>query len=224
MSHFTVYVIVPKNKKPGDKYLEEVLAPYDEAKEVPEYNRKCHCIGHRVGDAAMKSAEKKFGPFPDIRAAYHALPEAKRTEKKWKEMSGKFIAFVTKEEKRLKPKAKPDKNCDSCKGKGTYKSIYNPKSQWDWWVIGGRWSGLIRGLDRGESSALADNLEKAGKIKAKNFPFAIVTPEGEWVESGSMGWFAMVANAKSEKTWNKICQTIFKKYKDLDVIGVDCHI
>jgi len=223
MSHFTVYVIVPKKTKPNESYLEKVLAPFDEQLEVPQYDRKCHCIGHKLGASVMQIAEKKFGPFHKIRDAYHALPEAQQTDKKWKAMSGKFIAFVNAEEARLLPKAKPDKKCESCKGKGTYKSEYNPKSKWDWWVVGGRWNGHIKGKASTVAS-IANNLEKAGKIKAKNFPFALVTPEGEWVEQGSMGWFAMVANEKSQKSWTKICQTIFKKYKDCDVIGIDCHI
>ena len=223
MSHYTVYVIVPKNTKPSEKYLEKVLEPFDEQKEVPEYDRKCNCGINMLNHQLFKNVEKKLGPFPEIREAYHALPKAKQTEKKWKSMTAKFTALLKAEEKRMAGKAKPDKKCENCKGTGTYKSEYNPKAKWDWWVVGGRWNGLIKGITS-TTESIENNLEKAGKIKAKNFPFAIVTPEGEWVGQGDMGWFAIVSNEKDQNTWTKTCQTIFKKYKDLDVIGIDCHI
>lgn len=33
--------------------------------------------------------------------------------------------------------------CDECHGTGTYMSTYNPKSKWDWYEVGGRWSGWL---------------------------------------------------------------------------------
>ncbi len=30
-----------------------------------------------------------------------------------------------------------------CGGTGKYMTTYNPKSKWDWWVIGGRWQGML---------------------------------------------------------------------------------
>lgn len=229
MSHFTVYVIVPKKTKPSEKYLEKVLEPFDENKEVPKYKLKCECSTYAMNDHIRAAADKKLGSFQDMREAYWNLPKAKQTEKKWKALIKPYEAFMKKEEKRLANKFKPDKKCSECKGTGTRTTTYNPKSKWDWYSIGGRWDGVIKDSPTehdgfGSDGPIEKNVEKAGKIKAKNYPFAIVTPEGEWVESGTMGWFAMVANKKSEKSWTSICQTIFKKYKDCDVIGVDCHI
>lgn len=37
--------------------------------------------------------------------------------------------------------------CDECKGGGKSKSTYNPKSKWDWYVIGGRWTGEFSDYD-----------------------------------------------------------------------------
>jgi hypothetical protein len=34
-----------------------------------------------------------------------------------------------------------DKKCENCQGTGGYKSKYNPDAKWDWYQIGGRWSG-----------------------------------------------------------------------------------
>lgn len=37
----------------------------------------------------------------------------------------------------------PDPECYDCHGEGVVDSTYNPKSKWDWYQIGGRWSGLF---------------------------------------------------------------------------------
>lgn len=44
-------------------------------------------------------------------------------------------------------KESPDPDCDECNGTGVEKSTYNPKSKWDWWVVGGRWTGFLSGTD-----------------------------------------------------------------------------
>jgi len=38
----------------------------------------------------------------------------------------------------------PDPKCADCKGTGKSKTTYNPQSKFDWWVIGGRWTGMLR--------------------------------------------------------------------------------
>ena len=40
-------------------------------------------------------------------------------------------------------KGKPDPKCIECKGTGQHKTNYNPRSKWDWWVIGGRFDGKV---------------------------------------------------------------------------------
>lgn len=38
---------------------------------------------------------------------------------------------------------KADPGCEECSGSGKNISTYNPFSKWDWWQIGGRWSGYF---------------------------------------------------------------------------------
>lgn len=38
----------------------------------------------------------------------------------------------------------PDPKCEECKGTGKSETTYNPQSKWDWWTIGGRWTGMLR--------------------------------------------------------------------------------
>lgn len=54
--------------------------------------------------------------------------------------------------------------------------------------------------------------------------FAIVTPEGEWIERGRMGWWACVSNEKDEDAWKHEIRAVLDKYSDCIAVGVDCHI
>lgn len=37
----------------------------------------------------------------------------------------------------------PDPNCESCCGTGLHFSTANPEGRWDWFSVGGRWTGLL---------------------------------------------------------------------------------
>ncbi len=154
----------------------------------------------------------------------------------------------------------------------------NPNRKWDWWVIGGRWTGTFINDDptknpknyercficEGSGSRLdmtgvdwsrkgnemfpcigsgcnacygsgmvlkhPPNFERSGDIcpvaelKEDFTPFAFLTPEGEWIEKGQMGWFACVSNEKDKDEWKDSCRKILDKYKDCIAVAVDCHI
>lgn len=56
-------------------------------------------------------------------------------------------------------------------------------------------------------------------------PFAFITPEGEWIEKGKMGWWAMVSDEKNPEDWNKQFSDYFDSLPDDTMISlVDCHI
>lgn len=46
-------------------------------------------------------------------------------------------------EKRHPEYGKADPGCDVCEGTGLYFTDLNPQGQWDWWMVGGRWTGLL---------------------------------------------------------------------------------
>jgi len=71
MSHFITAVLLPSTLDSTDEraveaYLAEVLAPYDENKQVDPYARPCYCVGHaakmrvlgRMGEAADPGKDK----------------------------------------------------------------------------------------------------------------------------------------------------------------------
>lgn len=114
-------------------------------------------------------------------------------------------------------------------------STYNPKSKWDWYVLGGRWSGLIQlkegteGIE-GESgvfnneigidAALKGDIANLDEIRT----FAVVK-DGQWYERGEMGWWAMVSNEKSEDEWEAEFKKLLDGLPDDTLISIyDCHI
>ena len=136
---------------------------------------------------------------------------------------------------------KPNPEGSNCGGTGKYICYCNPDTRWDWWVIGGRWDGWIFGPEREEASR-----DKEGGFNFSNdhhtpenncrpvaaipiddphyVPFAILTPENEWVEQGDMGMWANVSNEKEFPQWHGIVKDVLAKYPEHLAVTVDCHI
>ena len=95
----------------------------------------------------------------------------------------------------------PEYTCNGCDGKGI-------KAKWptEWADKGG-------------------NIEPVASIPDDFFPYSILTPDGEWMQKGDMGWWGISKNDKGDGEWENICKETFKKYSDgyLAVV-VDCHI
>jgi len=112
---------------------------------------------------------------------------------------------------------------------------YNPRSKWDWWVIGGRYDGVITGNYQSsyngfnfgaQHQTLQNNIVDIEELidNYDRYPFAIVTPKGEWFERGEMGWFGCVSNEKENDLWESQCKAILNTYKDCLAVGCDLHI
>ena len=89
-------------------------------------------------------------------------------------------------------------------------STYNPNSKWDWWVIGGRWSGYLVLKERAENGDIikVDQADFNGidwdyMFNNDKIPFCYVCPDGDWCEKGRMGWWAMVSDEMSNQSWEK---------------------
>jgi hypothetical protein len=111
-------------------------------------------------------------------------------------------------------------------------STYNPNSKWDWYSLGGRWSGLIKlkpgakgkkgrpgvfenkiGIDQ----ALKGDIENINEIKT----FAVLK-YGEWYE-GDDAWG--VQNKEKENDWDEKISELLKNVSDDTLISIyDCHI
>lgn len=104
-------------------------------------------------------------------------------------------------------------------------SHYNPDSRWDWYSIGGRWSGFLPLKDRDEEGnpietnvAYFDEIDWEYLLKEKFTPFCYIDLDGDWHEKGEMGWFATVKDESPEEEWIKE----FKEY--VDSIDEDCLV
>lgn len=162
MSHFLTFVIIPHrlgvlgSESQINSHIEPMLAPFSEQLEVPEYQKKCYCIGavarreveadlksHEAVDAIRKTFHETHVPYFDVKT--------RAEREKWDADWEAAVAPIEKRQEKallVHPLIeKPDPECDSCSGVGTYASTYNPKSKWDWYVIGGRWQGHIVGSD-----------------------------------------------------------------------------
>jgi hypothetical protein len=150
-------------------------------------------------------------------------------------------------------------------------------SRWDWWVVGGRWTGSLDGYkphedinnfevctlcqgagvrpdwDRfggdwyesvngcngcfGNGISLAfsylphpGDVQPVGNVAPDFVPFAIVTPTGEWLEQGRMGWFGMTttdesgADEKPEELWAAAVRSTLEQHPEVTAVLVDCHV
>lgn len=109
--------------------------------------------------------------------------------------------------------------------KGNLLTTYNPDSKWDWYSIGGRWSGFLPLKEKDEdgnplesNEAYFYEIDWEYLLEHKYPPFCFVTEDGEWIEKGEMGWWGVSFNEQPEDDWN----TQFKKY--LDTVDSDCLV
>lgn len=159
MSHFLVGVILPKGSK-DDSEVEELLEPYSESFEVDPYQEKCWCVGREAERQAEVDTEIQLGSFDAIREKYNKLPENIRPE--WGDWTKPFMSLrkAILENHPLKNAADP--SCEDCKGSGTRTVTYNPDSKWDWWEVGGRWTGAFGDYDPYKDN---DNYEPCNMCK-----------------------------------------------------------
>jgi hypothetical protein len=95
-------------------------------------------------------------------------------------------------------------------------STYNPESRWDWWEIGGRYSGRLNDEDN-----IVPVSELGQHWKA---PFAVVSKNGEWHQRADMHWFGITTNEQSDERWKAECSEIFSGHQDCMIVVCDLHI
>lgn len=276
MSHFSVLVILDKEQsKDVEGSVEKLLLPFSENMEVEPYDEECWCVGSKARVEANEQAQRELGSWETWRQRFHAQPQEKRSSlDAWKKYTAPLSELEAKLEKAHPLHGKPNAKCEECKGTGTRQSTRNPDSQWDWYEIGGRWTGKLTDYDPekdprniescqwcggtgkrndklGREARKADpkytcngcdgkgkkvkwptewakyagDIQPMENIKLDFSSFAFLTPGGEWIQRGKMGWWGMVSDETDEKAWKKTCATIMAKFTNGHVgVIVDCHI
>lgn len=138
MSHFSVAVIT-KNK-PTRSDIAELLAPYDENIEVPLY---VDATRQEIIDSKRKNLER----FKDSKLYKSYLENPTEFERKNSPADIDYVknqypqlCAMTDDELLNTIIADDPQNFDK---EGNHVTTYNPKSKWDWYSFGGRWSGEI---------------------------------------------------------------------------------
>lgn len=121
--------------------------------------------------------------------------------------------------------------------KGRYGYWENPNSKWDWYLVGGRWTGFFKLKDgangsHGEPGLMTDppeagtaDIVKLGDLAEPPRRTFAVVKDGKWYERGRMGWWAMVSDEKAEEAWESEFHNLLDGLpEDTTLTIVDCHI
>ena len=95
-----------------------------------------------------------------------------------------------------------------------YMSTYNPDSKWDWYVVGGRWTGIADN-DR----CFAEEVPTIFKDKGY-LPSVIVDADG-WHQAKDWGWFGSYTPVEGNEN---IVEKKLSEHRGKNVFIVDFHI
>jgi hypothetical protein len=97
---------------------------------------------------------------------------------------------------------------------------YNPEATWDWYEVGGRWSGRWRG-----NATLAGALLRSPRLKAL-LPHDFLTPDAQWHARSkyvSTGWLEGHFVHTPERRWLKEFTQALATWPHHRVVCVDRH-
>ena len=226
MSHFTVMVIGAEPEKQ--------LAPFNENLEIPRYIE--YTKEQLVAKVKKEIEDYKNGIYAEFLADTEKYKQECQNEAHINYLENKFPQMLKRTDEEIYQDEIEYYESEQIGSNGEIFSTYNPKSKWDWFVLGGRWSGMIKlkeGADGciGRGSLVMQN--KAGIDQAKKgdidnldelAKFAILK-DGEWFERGKMGWWGVVHNEKDEQIWVSELNKLIQGLSDDTLISIfDCHI
>jgi hypothetical protein len=142
--------------------VDEVLEPYYAGKKVEEHEEECYCRESRIWKKSQEAANEECGSIDDLKASFKLVVAADSelvaaeeddtdprnyaiVQKAWLKHIGPHCKSQRRHYLRLKDdkRIKPNRDCEDCHGTGFYKTTCNPDGHWDWFQIGGRWTGTL---------------------------------------------------------------------------------
>ena len=119
--------------------------------------------------------------------------------------------------------------CDATPNEdGILGRMTNPNAHWDWFVVGGRWSGYFHPDNAGPVDEWipylrAEDTENTWEAST----YAFIDEEGNWHHKGRMGWWGMTAEENKDE-YNGENGEFWTFIRNLDpdthLVLVDCHI
>ena len=203
------------------EYWESNLEAYDESLEVEEY------IAY-TKEEAIDSVKQNHARAYESAIEYLRKSDITESSKKHCESivdKGLFISYedAWKEAKNWGYKLDDNENLVT---------TYNPDSKWDWYSIGGRWSGFLYTKEKDDegnpirvNQAQFKDIDWDYMLENNIIPFNFVTEDGDWYEKGQMGWWGMTTNEMDLSTWIEDFQSYLKNIEDDCLVTVvDFHI
>lgn len=215
MSHFSVAVFT-------DEYtdVDDLLEPFGENFEVEEYvyltkneviEEGLRIMGYYIRNHKKETKKRKYIKTKN-NTNCKKLKELPEMEKWKRERIYKIAASNYRE--------------NTIGENGDIYTTSNPNSKWDWYVEGGRWKNMLVTKD-GEKTNYA-LVEDIDWDKMEDFnTYAVLRPDGEWIEPGEMGWWGVsYATPEEEERFmeNYKKDIIDTANKDWTLTIVDCHI
>lgn len=231
MSHFTVMVV---GENP-----EEQLAPFSENIELEPY------VEYTKEQLILKGKKEIEDYRNGCYAEYLSDPEKYKN----KCTNPHHLNYVSKEfpeklnwtDEQIYQDQLADYEEDQITSEGGVLSTYNPKSKWDWYKLGGRWTGSLKLKDgrsgiTGTPGLMTNNANKGFCDQARlqdidfdnmgnDFSVFAVLKDGKWYERGEMGWWGCVFNEKEKDKWQEEFNKLLKSLPENTLISIyDCHI
>lgn len=252
MSHYTVLVALDPNGSAGRNprglhgALDAALEPFDENLEIEPW------------DEPIDPAELHYSVAYALENGILTIPEGiapverpSGPERSEEELRAHY-AYIESIVARLEPETQaealnhgnsanswPAKVID---GRLLRTTTRNPDGYWDWWSLGGRWTGVL--TDQ-EPSAETDNspvhdpgdasrdtirrgdLDLAAREAAGTLPVtaALLDLDGRWHQPARVGWFGSTFDeTMDEATWRSTWRSMVEALPPDTILAlVDCH-
>lgn len=225
MSHFTVMVI---GEEP-----EEQLTPFDENLETPRYVK--YTKEQLIAKAKQDIERYKNNTYADFLADPEKYKAGCNNKAHIDYLENDFPKKLQWTDEEIYKDEIEGYEPDEIGPDGEVYSYRNPNSKWDWYALGGRWSGMIK-LKEGSNGKVGrpgtfgneTGIDQAKKKDIANFDelttFALLK-DGKWFEKGEMGWFGAVHNGKEQEQWETELKKLVQELPDDSLISIyDCHI
>lgn len=147
MSHYTVLIV-------GEDY-EELLKPFDENTEVEQYiSSSKEQLIVKEKESIERTEKGMYAEYLENPAKYEE--ENGQNQAHIRYLKEEFPNKLTMNDEQIYQLAIKYEEKENLSPDGGVYSTYNPKSKWDWYSLGGRWSGSIL-LKDGKEGVVGDS-------------------------------------------------------------------